>query len=891
MKKQLKMLLGATFFGLLFIYTGASLVHVVALLRMDSDPGWYPYQIGNRPIVVEVEPGEPIVPLRFGDEIVSINGQPLRYAFNFTKVFRDMPPGQSYTMVVRRQGQPMQFTLETRAIPLVNWTLMGSRGLIIPSIFLLVGVSVFLLKPYDKQAMLLALMFGMFLGGLTATSPAFEDAQWWLVGVMLIVQIVSLFLWPIFFHFFLTFPEPSPLLRRFPRLELYLYAPHLLTIFPYFAVLNVLNAVSPDQMIAYLEKTRPLRIISLILCVLYIAAGLLTLLINYRQEKLASRRKMRVVVAGTIAGFLPIFMVIGLAFVFNLPETNPSLARWLAAIAMFSFPLFPLSFAYSIIRHQVIPARILLRRSARYLLISRGFVFVQALVVFALLSFLLTGNRIDAIDRLGARADIIVTMLVTALSIGLLTLLNQRVMPIIDRRFFREAYDAQQVLSELGQELRTVSAIPQLLERTVARVQNALHTENVTVFLLDRTTMDYRCAISSRMSEDGASSSDIDRTLRIPPDGIVVEKFKRAAHPLVLDFDEPDSWMHELIVTELVTNESRKREVQTLRRVRSALLIPVSTSDELIAIVSLGRRLGDLPFSYDDKQLLMAVAGQMAFALHNAELIRVITEEEMLRHEVEIAATVQRRLFPERPPEMSCLELAGVCHPARGVGGDYYDFIHLEQGKIGIAVADVAGKGISAALLMSTVQASLRSQAPTVNGRLTELVAAMNHLLHVSTDANSYATFFFAQFAEETGQLTYVNAGHNPPMILRAAPATRAKAASASTDETELIDGDSRIGYLTTGGPVIGALANSAYEQEAIQMNSGDMLVAYTDGVTEALNCDGVEFGEQRLSKILSESAHLSACQLTEKIVNSVREWCGETPQHDDLTLVVMRMK
>jgi sigma-B regulation protein RsbU (phosphoserine phosphatase) len=890
MKKRLQMLLGATFFGLLFIYTGASLVQVIGLLRMGSNPGWYPYQIGNRPVIVEVDKDE-TMPLRVGDEIIAINGQPLRYAFNFTRVFRDTPPDQPYTITIRRGGQMMQFTLQTRAIPLVNWTLMGSRGLIIPSIFLLVGVAVFLLKPYDKQALLLALMFGMFLGALSATAPAFEDAQWWLLGVMLTVQIVSLFLWPVFFHFFLTFPEPSPLLRRFPKLELYLYAPHLLTIFPYFATLNVLNAVSPDQMIAYVDRTRPLRLISLVLCVSYIAAGLLTLLINYREAGLASRRKMRVVVAGTIAGFLPIFLVIGLAFVFNLPETSPTLARWLASIAMFSFPLFPLSFAYSIIRHQVIPARILLRRSARYLLISRGFVFVQALVVFALLSFLLTGSRMAAIDRLGARADIVVTMLITAFSIGLLTLLNQRVMPLIDRKFFREAYDAQQVLSELGRELRTVSAIPQVLEKTVARVQNALHAENVTVFLLDRTTGNYRCAISSYMSEDGASSSDIDRTLRIPPDGIVVERLKRAAHPLVLDFDESDSWMHELIVTELVPGESRKREVQTLRRVRSALLIPVSTSDELIAIVSLGRRLGDLPFSYDDKQLLMTVSGQMAFALHNAELIRVITEEEMLRHEVEIAATVQRRLFPECPPEMNCLELAGVCHPARGVGGDYYDFILLEQGKIGIAVADVAGKGISAALLMSTVQASLRSQAPTVNGKLTDLVSAMNRLLHVSTDANSYATFFFAQFAEETGLLTYVNAGHNPPMLLRAAPATRAKAATASTDEGELIDGDSQIGYLTTGGPVIGALANCAYEQEAIQMNSGDTLVAYTDGVTEALNADGVEFGEPRLKKILSASAHLSARELTEKIVSSVREWCGDTPQHDDLTLVVMRVK
>src|SRR5207302_9953543 len=162
---------------------------------------------------------------------------------------------------------------------------------------------------------------------------------------------------------------------------------------------------------------------------------------------------------------LPIFLLVGLAFLFNLPKSNPTLFRWLGVGTLFAFPLFPLSFAYAIVRHQVIPVRLILRRSVRYLLISRGFIIVQAVVVFALLSFLLTGSRLVAIDKLGQRADIVVTMAATAIAIAGLTFLNHRVMPIIDRRFFRESYDAQQVLSELGMELRKVSTVEQLLER------------------------------------------------------------------------------------------------------------------------------------------------------------------------------------------------------------------------------------------------------------------------------------------------------------------------------------------------------------------------------------------------------------------------------------------
>jgi sigma-B regulation protein RsbU (phosphoserine phosphatase) len=281
--------------------------------------------------------------------------------------------------------------------------------------------------------------------------------------------------------------------------------------------------------------------------------------------------------------------------------------------------------------------------------------------------------------------------------------------------------------------------------------------------------------------------------------------------------------------------------------------------------------------------------------------VQQIAIEERLRHELAIATTVQQRLFPESPPEMSSLELSGVCYPARGVGGDYYDFIVLDQGKVGIAVADVAGKGISAALLMCTVQASLRSQAQSVNGNLTELVSSMNRLLHVSTDASSYATFFYAQFDERNGLLTYVNAGHNPPMLVRASKSAKAqrvafaagphgesnKARDQLRNEEDVAD----VKLLTTGGPIIGAFNHCVYEQETIQMESGDLLVAYTDGVTEARNADDLEFGEASLQRVIDRSAHLPVQELSERIVESVREWCGDLPPHDDLTLVVMRVR
>lgn len=898
MRSRLQLTLGGIFFALLLVYGGVRFYRSFGPLGMESEPGWVPGQIGNQVRIAQLRNVEPAGYARAGDEVVAVNGEPIKRASDVAGVFHHVDPGTAYTVLIRRNGALLELTLKSQAIPLITWLVNGAASLIIPNIFLLTGLIVFLLKPDDKQALLLALMFGMFTGALFATDPNYAGEPGLLVAVLLSVHLVSLFLWPVFFHFFQIFPEPSPLVRKIPRLQAYLYAPHLLTIFPYFATLNIVAAFSPDKYAAFHHPA--LTLICIMVGTAYIAGGLLSLLVNYRQARRASRRKMRVVVAGSIAGFLPIFLTIGLAILFNLPKTNPQLLRWLSVAALFAFPLFPLSFAYAIVRHQVIPVRLLLRRSVRYLLVSRGFIIIQAVVVFAVLSFLLTGSRLVAIDELGQRADIVVTMAATALAIAGLTFLNHRVMPIIDRRFFREAYDAQQVLSELGMEMRKVSTVEQLLERAVAKIQDALHVENVTIFLRDHATGDYSCAISSQLASDGVSNTRPDCSLSLPQNGALVQRMSRFAQPLPVDFDRHSPWAQTLLSAELAMNESRKLENATLTRVRSALLLPVATNDQLLGIVSLGARLGDLPFSRDDRHLLMAVALQMAFAIQNAELVQEIAQEEWLRHELAIATTVQQRLFPEGAPEMASLELAGVCYPARGVGGDYYDFIPLDDGKLGIAVADVAGKGISAALLMCTVQASLRSQAPKVNGNLTELVSSMNRLLHGSTDASSYATFFYAQFDERTAQLTYVNAGHNPPMLVRAATSAKVQGVGYGGAAREALISSEAIGdenqradvrLLTTGGPIIGAFNTSDYQQETIQMEHGDLLVAYTDGVTEARNAQDQEFGEARLRRIIDSSTHAPSQELSERIVQSVREWCGEIPPHDDLTLVVMRVR
>jgi sigma-B regulation protein RsbU (phosphoserine phosphatase) len=302
------------------------------------------------------------------------------------------------------------------------------------------------------------------------------------------------------------------------------------------------------------------------------------------------------------------------------------------------------------------------------------------------------------------------------------------------------------------------------------------------------------------------------------------------------------------------------------------------------------------------------VASQMGSFIENMELLGRMVEEERTARELKMAAEVQRHLFPAGELEDDAVEIYGSCLPALGVGGDYYDYFKTDDRRTAIAIADVAGKGISAALLMSTVQASLRCQLSSKSKPLADIVSVMNKQLQRSTSDGGYATFFLAQFDKATGDLTYVNAGHNPPMLVRALSATAlnseeflpAAGVHQSPSSTALatvarsvvsVVEEPTVTRLTTGGPIIGSFLNGTYEQETISTRSGDLLAVYTDGVTEALNPAGEEFGEGRLRSILVESLWLSAHETASKVVARVLEWQGQAPQHDDITLIVVKVK
>lgn len=262
--------------------------------------------------------------------------------------------------------------------------------------------------------------------------------------------------------------------------------------------------------------------------------------------------------------------------------------------------------------------------------------------------------------------------------------------------------------------------------------------------------------------------------------------------------------------------------------------------------------------------------------LKDLEHARLKRQNQFLEEQLRIAKEVQNQLLPRRIPRLPGLDIAGVCRPAGQVGGDYYDFLQLNPHQLWFAVGDISGKGISAALLMASLQASLRSQVPRQRATLGALLAEINSLLGALTEDNKFATLFCGVIDDKRRQLTYANAGHNPAFLLSAG-------LSAST-----ANGPNHPHRLEATGPPLGLFSGSRYEEVTVGTTTGDTLVVYTDGIIEARNSRGEDFGEHGVLGP-SGDATLSSQELQQEVIRGVLEHRGDRPLTDDLTLVVIK--
>lgn len=323
-----------------------------------------------------------------------------------------------------------------------------------------------------------------------------------------------------------------------------------------------------------------------------------------------------------------------------------------------------------------------------------------------------------------------------------------------------------------------------------------------------------------------------------------------------------------ILVNDVQSNEAfRAMHSLVQQQVRMLMAAPLQTKDDVIGLIYVDSPSLIREFTSDDLSMLTVLANVAAIRIEHARLIEVEQAKLILAKDLEQAAQIQQGLLPTQAPKLAGVTLAGHNAACRTVGGDYYDFIPYPDGKVAIALGDVSGKAMPAALLMTSLHARVRVLAEDPPD-VAEMMTRLNRATAANCPSNRFVSFFFSVFDPATGILTYANAGHNPPMVARAG---------------------GRIDLLEGGGLLMGILPSAKYEAYTVQLQPGDVLLLYSDGVTEATNPEGEEFEEERLSRVLKASAALSPGEIVEAITKAVRDFSAGAPVADDLTLVVAK--
>jgi sigma-B regulation protein RsbU (phosphoserine phosphatase) len=419
--------------------------------------------------------------------------------------------------------------------------------------------------------------------------------------------------------------------------------------------------------------------------------------------------------------------------------------------------------------------------------------------------------------------------------------LIRKVTQAIDRSFFRDEYDASLILQELAEQIRVAISREELASLLRRQLDRALHPSSTVVYL---ASADGRLHTSEPSVPEGL------RELAADAPGLA--ELARRGRPLAVG---PDPGAPAPFLAPLGPE----------------CLVPiVGREARLLGLAVLGPRLSEEPYSRDDERLLASVASQAGVTLENMTLAARIADrlqaEQRAAHEMELARRVQARLLPEAGARLRSFECAGRCVQARSVGGDYYDFLDVGEGDLTLVLADVSGKGFAAALLVASLHASIRSLPR--GGDLATQLRTVNRLLYDATEANRYATLFVARFAAAERRLRFVNCGHNPPLLLRR---------------------DGSLERLMPTAMVIGLVDDWSAETGEVALCPGDLLVVYSDGITEAEDRSGREFGEARLVRTLEANRDRDPSALLDVVFEEVRRF-ADGEQADDQTMVVARV-
>lgn len=866
-------------------------------IESDQDTSFGMFKRRPRQVMVVI-PGAPgsRAGITVDDEVVSVNGIPLERSEEMRTMARSAKPGDWVTYELKRAGKSrtVRVQLETpTAAPSMRLRLY--TGILCGMGFLIISFLVFWTKPRARSAAIFYLMcvvgaayffFSSFaeidtfvVNGL---SPGDENMRQVLSAM--VYWILAVLLTNLLLHLALVFPKERPILSRHAMLTRWIYLAPILPL-----VLVVLFALgraysSPPSaawslaigvvcvLVAatlYLRRRQAIEggrwrqtillhpfviaamlmalsmlvgplsrafaasrsfflttfliaviLTSLTICLValaYMVWTVVSLVLSYREAGLEEKRQIRWPLWGTILalGVLVVVFAVYLVVLNVSPKTishHPNLAAGISVAVSLCYLLIPISFAFGILKYRLMDIDVIIKKTLVYTTLTGVIVAIYLIFVAVLGATLVrfTGVRSQTVT-------IVSTLAIAALFVPV----RNRVQKFVDRRFFRRKYDYPQALRVLSQDISRASDLDLLLKSSAELVQQAL--QNRFVLMLaekrepDRLEPIAHVGLPSELVTDLA----LEKRAVLRRGGDSIGR---------IDFEERPE----------------------LRRIHAHLEMILKLKGEVLGAILLGSKLSGEDYDEEDREFLNSVGENLALAIDS---LRVRKESQ----EFQQALDIQRALLPKSNPEMRGIEISSCWHPARTVGGDYFDLLKFDEASVGLCIGDVAGKGMPAALLMSSLQAAVKAIA-TAETEPSELCTKVRRVVCSNLSGGKFVTFFYAVLNAESRQLRYTNAGHNPPILARS---------------------DGSVIRLDDGGPAFARLlSGTSYRQGEIALRPGDRLVLFTDGVSEARSPEDLEFGEEKLAGVIRDGNAAA-----EQIFGVVQTFTAGELQ-DDVTIV-----
>jgi sigma-B regulation protein RsbU (phosphoserine phosphatase) len=770
--------------------------------------------------------------LKFHERIAAVDGKPVLEGQDVFDTVRQRAPGTPVRYLVKSKEGTREVAVPVQVFTVKDFLLVFFVVFLGGSIIYAFGISVYLLKP-NMRASWVFFLECLWLGTYMVSGFDIQSSY-----ILFRFHYLSLCLIPpTLFHFFLIFPDRKRVLTRWPLLEYHVYGPALTIVLGYQIYFSMFREASISDGLSWIPTYGALGE-AVRLSMMFYMIGIVSLVIHalFKAATIQARQRARMILFGVTMAFTPpiIIMVLSILVKLSFPWN----------FFPFFIIFFPASIAYSIVKHNLFDADAIIKRTV-------GYVVVTCIIIGAYVGVSVTLNLV--LGKYELAQSQVFPILFTLGVILVFNPLRNRIQALVDRVFFRKDYDYGEIVEKVGGAMTSLLELPPILKRLVQTFIEDMFINTSSIMLLAPTGTEFQVFLA-----EGEQKQIVEK-VALKQDNPLMEIIRREKRELTM-YD--------------VLEDPRYRAVSEscaadFARLNASLIVPLVYQNQVIGSLNLGEKKSGKAYNREDIDLLRTIASQGSVAIENARLFQENLEKQRMEEELNIARDLQMSMLPSVCPQIKGFAIAATSIPAREVGGDFYDFIEMGKDRVGLVVGDVTGKSVSGALVMAASRSVFRmlSEEQLTVG---EIMIRANWRTKKDIKKGMFVALLYAVLNSKDRVLSFCSAGQTHPMHF-----------SAETSRAMLVE--------TKGDKFpLGILEESDYQETQIALKSGDKVIFYTDGIVEAMNEREEIFGFERLLDVLQSAGPISADELLREILNKVKLFAGNAPQHDDLTLIVV---